>query len=67
MSHDFFYRPWNFHVNILRSFEIIAKTLLVALEVSSIYCIHVKLFQPFLKMFDKSIILCGFGKESYLN
>ena len=33
-SNDFFYRPCNFHFNILSSFEIIAKTLSVALEVS---------------------------------
>ena len=33
-SHEFFYRPCNFHFNILFSFEIIAKTLSVALEVS---------------------------------
>ena len=33
-SHEFFYRPCNFHFNILCSFEIIAKTLPVALEVS---------------------------------
>ena len=30
----FFYRPSNFHFNILSGFEIIAKTLSVALEVS---------------------------------
>ena len=30
----FSYRPCNFHLNILCSFEIIAKTLAVALEVS---------------------------------
>ena len=34
MSNEFFYRPCNFHFNILSSFEIIAKTLSVALEVS---------------------------------
>ena len=33
-SHEFFYRPCNFYLNILSSFEIIAKTLSVALEVS---------------------------------
>ena len=33
-SNEFFYRPCNFHFNILSSFEIIAKTLSVALEVS---------------------------------
>ena len=34
----FFYRPYNFYFNILSSFDIIAKTLSVALEVSlSIY------------------------------
>ena len=32
--YDFFYRPCNFHFNILSGFEIIAKTLSVALEVS---------------------------------
>ena len=37
-SDEFFYRPFNFHFNILCSFEIIEKTLPVALEVSlSIY------------------------------
>ena len=33
-SHESFYRPCNFLFNILSSFEIIAKTLSVALEVS---------------------------------
>ena len=33
-THEFCYRPYNFHFNILNSFEIIAKTLSVALEVS---------------------------------
>ena len=33
-SYEFFYRPCNFHFNILSSFEIIEKTLSVALEVS---------------------------------
>ena len=33
-SNYFFYRPYNFHFNILSSLEIIAKTLSVALEVS---------------------------------
>ena len=39
-SNEFFYRPCNFHLNILSRFEIIAKTLSVALEVSlSILCL----------------------------
>ena len=33
-SNEFFYGPCNFHFNILSSFEIIANTLSVALEVS---------------------------------
>ena len=33
-SHEFFYRSCDFHFNILCSFEVIAKTLSVALEVS---------------------------------
>ena len=33
-SHEFCYRPCHFHFNILNGFEIIAKTLSVALEVS---------------------------------
>ena len=39
-STEFFYRPYNFHFDILSSFEIIAKTLSVALEVplSIFYC-----------------------------
>ena len=31
-SHEFFYRPYSFQFNILSSFDIIAKTLSVALE-----------------------------------
>ena len=34
ISLEFFYRPCTFHLNISSSFEIIAKTLSVALEVS---------------------------------
>ena len=40
MYHDFFYRPCNFHINILSSFEIIAKNLSVALEMSLSICIE---------------------------
>ena len=46
-SHEFFYRPCNFRFNILSSFEIIAKTLSVALEVSlSIVILFVDGQQP---------------------
>ena len=33
-SNEFFYRPCNFHFNIVSNFEIIAKHLSIALEVS---------------------------------
>ena len=37
-SHEFFYRSCDFHFNILCSFEVIAKTRSVALEVSLSIC-----------------------------
>ena len=41
MSNEDFYRPCNFHFNILGSFEVIAKPLSVALEVSLSIILHV--------------------------
>ena len=50
-SHEFFYRPCNFHINILSGFEIIAKTLSVVLEVLLSLYIGIKFDFPFINIF----------------
>ena len=53
-SHEFCYPPCNFHFNILNSFEIIAKTLSVALEVSLSICT----FLDFINFMNLCTLFC---------
>ena len=61
----FFYRPCNFHFNILSSFESIAKTLSVALEVSLSICLAKLIYYIVTSTLDMAeLLLKVYNKEN---